>query len=517
METKKILHRKLSDDQKKKKKTTIMSPRSPLQDLNGATGSISSSSSSSRGGVASSSSSSSSSLSTEAPIGIHRLFNSSSSTSGNVRKPRRLPATTTTGDSPSCFRSNRSNKENLPKQVKLTNVKTNPLKNNSSIAASKQKISADLRRKPDLLKAVKTGNESGVGAVEHTSTPTGKVACLGSSGQSGNKVVKFVEEGSISEPNNTPPIQQSVSPEIQGGSSISFNAAATPACYGTGHLLSGVTDRRKCRARGILAVGRYDPGCSNSINTADLHEFSSSSLVLEPLEASMRWLCCDEEIGEQKKDVSGLPSPSSPSSNQTRVPSLSGDDQVVEHFSVKDSSPATAIREVVTTSQERRAKQYDFLHEGNNWSPFSFDSLGSENVIQTPESDSISNHCKGVSLICFDSLSPHGDYHYPEIQSLEVLVRENFSPSPSPTPSSEEGILLPLDYDSSFQFSCPILSGNSVEHSQQLPSTEESSSSQASILLKYGLTLTSGTTDTDDPDCCRCFSDDEDDNYVNRK
>ncbi|TXG46771.1 hypothetical protein EZV62_026065 [Acer yangbiense] len=47
------------------------------------------------------------------------------------------------------------------------------------------------------------------------------------------------------------------SPEIQtqcGDSTLAFKTT-TPACYAAGYIVSGVTDKRKCRSRGILTVG----------------------------------------------------------------------------------------------------------------------------------------------------------------------------------------------------------------------------------------------------------------------
>ncbi|GAB4825678.1 hypothetical protein Ancab_008551 [Ancistrocladus abbreviatus] len=48
----------------------------------------------------------------------------------------------------------------------------------------------------------------------------------------------------------TPPVEASVSPEMQCGSSTMVSK--TPACYGAGHVVFGVTDKRECQPRGVL-------------------------------------------------------------------------------------------------------------------------------------------------------------------------------------------------------------------------------------------------------------------------
>ncbi|KAI4997802.1 hypothetical protein ZWY2020_053144 [Hordeum vulgare] len=68
----------------------------------------------------------------------------------------------------------------------------------------------------------------------------------------------------------TPPIHASISPEVLAG------GAATPACFAAGHhVVPGVRDRRKCRARGILDIAG---------------EGTSGELDAEPSRASIHWL-----------------------------------------------------------------------------------------------------------------------------------------------------------------------------------------------------------------------------------
>ncbi|XVF40922.1 hypothetical protein PTKIN_Ptkin01aG0239700 [Pterospermum kingtungense] len=133
----------------------------------------------------------------------------------------------------------------------------------------------------------------------------------------------------------TPPIQASFSPEIQ--STTTTTTETTPACYGAGHLISGVTDKRKCRARGLLAValpGTADNNMSsndsNNIGPEDaataFGNKSSVSMFPLPAEASMHWLLspCREDNEDDKENSSplhglvehkALHSPSSPLSD----------------------------------------------------------------------------------------------------------------------------------------------------------------------------------------------------------
>ncbi|KAL3619870.1 hypothetical protein CASFOL_034782 [Castilleja foliolosa] len=92
----------------------------------------------------------------------------------------------------------------------------------------------------------------------------------------------------------TPPIEPSLSPEFQSHSHsripVSRKSASTLVCYGTGHLVSGVADNRKCRRRGSLNGGFEKVNLFGD----DKHD----SPIPLPAEASVRWLLspCDSEI-----------------------------------------------------------------------------------------------------------------------------------------------------------------------------------------------------------------------------
>ncbi|KAF2298693.1 hypothetical protein GH714_025238 [Hevea brasiliensis] len=96
---------------------------------------------------------------------------------------------------------------------------------------------------------------------------------------------------------NTPPVQASVYPKIECGSSIMSATAKTitltPVCYAAGHVVSGVTDKRKCEPRGILAVGEAEYlDCLNCDDEPEQENAprlvnNSSSMLPLPSKASM--------------------------------------------------------------------------------------------------------------------------------------------------------------------------------------------------------------------------------------
>ncbi|XP_020106943.1 uncharacterized protein LOC109723129 [Ananas comosus] len=84
----------------------------------------------------------------------------------------------------------------------------------------------------------------------------------------------------------TPPIQASISPEVPCASSV----APTPVCFAAGHVVAGVHDRRKCRPRGILAVGRDEPAESVELREKHFDESPLSSIPPPLAGASIHWL-----------------------------------------------------------------------------------------------------------------------------------------------------------------------------------------------------------------------------------
>ncbi|KAL3635091.1 hypothetical protein CASFOL_022145 [Castilleja foliolosa] len=286
--------------------------RSPLQRLNGArirkpnTSNLSSYSSSS-------SSSSSSSVSFEATkFSSSSLFSSNSSSAASSssskthlhRKPRNLDIENEVPKKPF---SHKPMKTQLPRLEKKQFGKANskptikigqrsklcpPQRNQVKIL---KKESGKLERKSKNCEENFSGElpinpfrvSSGVNldCVENC-TPEGKLASV----NEGSILKTDHSKNSDNAAVKTPPVEASVSPEIQFGSHSILKSAATPVCYGAGHLLSGVTDKRKCRRRGSLKGG------FERFNISD-DEMKDENVIPLPAEASVRWVLspCDEE------------------------------------------------------------------------------------------------------------------------------------------------------------------------------------------------------------------------------
>ncbi|KAK3232078.1 hypothetical protein Dsin_003959 [Dipteronia sinensis] len=295
----------------KKKKQHQLFSRSPLQALNTAT---------------SNNSSCRSSSSIEAPRGRIRFFLSHSSSNSNtnmktpfINRPRKEKALTET-----------------PKSA------PNPLKPTSINASKHKKLSVLSSSGSPVNKPPPGRTKLGVCSVSDVNfTPLSKIATGSGLDFAADKKVTIGDEdekmsNTSGNSNKTPPIQASVSPEIQtqcGGSALA-SKTTTPACYAAGYIVSGVTDKRKCRSRGILTVG------DNNLLDFDM--------VPLPAEASIHWLL---------------------------------------------SSPCNSENGLC-----RRRGEADSDIDGEI-SPFTVDPLGSGNVIQTPQSDSSTDRFVGLSWL----------------------------------------------------------------------------------------------------------------------
>ncbi|KAH7681182.1 hypothetical protein IHE45_05G043300 [Dioscorea alata] len=363
--------------------------------------------------------------------------------------------------------------------------------------------------------------------------------------------------------NATPPVLVSISPEIIGASVVT----PAPVCFAAGHVITGVTDRRKCRPRGILTIGedRVSDGSRVSsaappLAEASMHWLSSPSknegsscstvqLARCNGEASVNWLISpmdDEKISACKNgsliskapvlnmgigydqenwsfspigynnaaspDIGG--SMSIKSSVSERTP-LSGYDVWRTSTSESNISPFSMILrraeemstcKVFRPYQERVGNRYgSAMHN----SPFSDGSLGSGNVIATPSSCSSSG--KQAVKCPFETNS-----------FAEVLGNIRLPPQPVAVNNDVKG-QLPLP-EISFQFRCPATPSNSVDLSQFLkPSCSKSLPIEESCLVKKELSCTdlriswregliSRIFEADDMDCFHWLSDDEEDN-----
>ncbi|KAJ6734067.1 GPI-ANCHORED ADHESIN-LIKE PROTEIN [Salix purpurea] len=300
-----------------------------------------------------------------------------------------------------------------------------------------------------------------------------------------------------------------------------------------GHVVSGVTDKRKCRPRGILAggeakaLGSFDSDDGiEQVNDEGLVENSAVSMLPLPIDASMHWLLSppDENDKVQKENsrkrsccFKRLQEPAI--HNSPATPS-SGYDV----FS-PDLCNTIANRSISIVSTGRRGASLLSPKETENQhcsdaenSPFSMGSLGSGNIIQTPQSDSSCDRRAGVSWLQVD-----GSRKKCNFDSDLNSVAEQFQMT-SLSPMSHASVWDPTN--SSFRFDSLTMSSCSVDLSKfhkiladqnslfSNSTIENVSQSQMRISWREG--LASRIFEMDEFDCCRYLSDEEgDDNVCN--
>ncbi|CAM8913035.1 unnamed protein product [Rhodiola kirilowii] len=559
------------------------SPRSPLKDLNGG---VFKSSNSSR-----SSCSTSTTTSIEAPRGCLRFLisnssSSSSSSSNSSKTPLHLPQSNSTNPknpaiNKSLFKSckpmgrrkigvggTNSATEQVPKVTRLR------------LGQSGKKFSSGNAQTPkrEMVAAkghASFGNQCGSGSgrldqqqekkervhVRVCESESGKdfqftpIGCkMGSACDLECGFDKEVDcncDGSGNGRDNTPPVEATVSPEIQYGSTVM--SANTPICFGAGHVLSGVSDKRKCRPRGVLVVGDNCSGI-DGLNISDdaLDEIGyvdSDCNVVPPLpaEASMHWLLspCDEEVdpnGEGEVHASvHLQSPLSCSAGYgtssnismdkntdtiSGVPTLTGTctgssslvspsrrlmfQSLLESPSDNMHCCSSQSPPCATPSDEGLVSQFDDKIYSNltaQTSPCSFDTLGSENLVQTPESNSsIKRHAR---LSWFDADDGKHAVESNLVCTVDGQQRTSFS--------SEGHIFASEQVDSSFEFDYLLKPSSSIVFSQLQHNWNNSCwisdavvEPQSQLRISWGDGLSSRIFEMDDSDCCRCISDEED-------
>ncbi|XP_061371017.1 uncharacterized protein LOC133313636 [Gastrolobium bilobum] len=552
------------------------SPRSPLQDLNR----ISSSSNSSYA---------SSGVSTEAPRGCLR-FLSSSSFKTPVHRPKSLSKTPNSAPHALALKqpTSKSSKENLPKgnagvqtkrlaSDKPRTLRKNPpslnqwqsgkksgsrtgqkfkpcsaLKEHGKCSSRLPSASEELKQKEGVLGGIndnadehahRKGCDNDANLTPLSKKVTGSdldVTVLGDAEENPNTSIS-----------KTPPINDSVSPEIQCGSSLV--STKTPVCYGAGYVVSGVTDKRKCRPRGILIVeennSSFDKMTANSFDddekkTRDIDGNASPPLLPLPTEALVHWISSPRNKG--KKILSPKPenelnqsqglaesttlcSSTSPSSssktfwNVSESSDLSGAANGVRR-KVSCSISPSGLSEIpvpfdatlspfytsilfspssmpccrVGSSEKGKNDRYNVIDEN---SPFSLNSFGSGNVIQTPQSDSSSDLHVGLSLVHADNRKE--DNSNAELNSFnEVLPSENLLLNSS----------MPLEdsVNSSFQFDLSKLPKFLDDQDPWLSSPTIENASQSQMRISWREGLMSQLYEVDEFDCCRCLSDEED-------
>lgn len=559
------------------------SPRNPLQDLNRIS--------------SSSNSSDSSTVSAEAPRGCLRFFLSHSSSSSKTpsHRPKYLSKTPNLVPSAPPLKQPKA-KENLSKgnngdhTKKLTSEKAQKFKKNppclyqwqsgkksGSKIGQKSKPSSVLNSHSNFLPRLPSASEESerqeyrlkgindkAGECSQLKSCFSETTLTPLSKKATGSGLDVVDDGDIEENSNrslskTPPIQNSISPEIQCGSSLV--STTTPACYGAGYVLSGVTDKRKCKPRGILIVEENNA----SFNKMDVDSFDvdddekeilgldnnvNASLLPLPSEASMHWLCSphnngNKDITEKSENGSSQVQELAESTTLGSIssPSCSHRDSLDISDSIELSSAGYCIRRKVATSisagglpefqgfsdslfspflpiffspnatpsckagslEKGKDCQYNLIEEN---SPLSLNSLSSGNVIQTPQSDSSSEVRVGLSWV-------HGDYPKEDNSNLNL-------DSVNEVNLSARLFSMPFDdsANSSFRFDCPTVPSDSIDLSKLpkfldaqdpwLSSSTIETTSQSQVRISWREGLMSQLYEMDEFDCCKCLSDEED-------
>ncbi|XP_031272663.1 uncharacterized protein LOC116131162 [Pistacia vera] len=560
-------HRTNSKLEPKTKKN--LSSGNPLQDLNTTIVTPSNSKSSSN----------SNNSSFEAPRGCLRFFLSNSSSYSNAKTPLidrpikiKTLGKTTPKSAPNPSKPSKRSVLRKPFSQNGEKVRKNPPclyqwqsgRKPTSGNGSKSKISSVLDSSGSLVNKVSSGSE--IRVCDVNLTPLSKVATgSGLDFRENEKEIDVDDDEKLSIPsgneNKTPPIQASVSPEIQTqcGSSI-VATATTPACYAAGYVVSGVTDKRKCRPRGILTVGEdnvLDFGAAKDISGFDEDDDSNKENVLGvvdnsstvsmlplPAEASMHWLLspCNEEDEDHKENSEigscryQIHSPNSSlfddefnfsdlfnGSNSRSSVSVSAR----KRRSTSLYSPGEGIlwpspdNEAVLSTpnctssckgaglEEERKRCDDFDREN---SPSSMDISGSGNVVQTPESDSSSDRGVGLSRLKAEAGKQH------QFDSELDLITKSLQR----TSLSSKGYESIWDItSSSFQFDCLTTASNSVDLSHFQKILDDRSSwmststlgnvSQSQMRISWRDGLVSRIFEMDEFDSCRYLSDEEED------
>ncbi|XP_010508351.1 PREDICTED: uncharacterized protein LOC104784939 [Camelina sativa] len=538
--------KKLSNSQSQppeKKESNLKRERFPVNPLRGlstrSSGSSTSSSNASGSGLTSG----------EASNGCHRFllshsFSSSSSSSSSSlgvvpRRPFRSVAKTPKSapvvSQPLIRKKPRSTEEvklksNLtekPNLHKSQRCKTNPIsgKRPTCKVTMKQDKASVLKKQSSDSREVKQLRDSQttirVDDSIAQSTPVSKLGTgsdliyrsKGEATEDGGRL----SSNSSSYQDRTPPVQASVSPEIQCGSSMNLSASTqSQACYAAGHLLSGVSDKRKCKPKGLLTVGEngfFEVGKGKILNDSD--EFGEGyfgndgscdnvSIMPLPVDASVHWLLspCDEEKEHEKEiyedgfsqfpqivECVGHETPS-PLSDRSASPDYLCNISSGRSLSPMDICEETTRRISSSLSPNELFRFRRFFHlsscdgeasafdstptceldpsehlKGDKLSPLSVDSLGSENVIQTPESNSSFDNYFGVSCSQAENQKKHDVGS--ELESL-TMTFQSTDLSPRIKASSQDPSC------SSFNFESLATSSDSIDLSQfQRPLVEK--------------------------------------------
>ncbi|KAL7127989.1 hypothetical protein ABFS83_14G285700 [Erythranthe nasuta] len=417
----------------------------------------------------------------------------------------------------------RSNPPQTLTHSKNSENKANPIYKNaqrSKLSSLQNNRVTKLKKGSEQFRA-KTKNSQENGSIELLGvansislncTPVGKLG-------SGPGLRSVIEDSKDERANNnsaatvkTPPVEASLSPEIQNQSHskiLVLNSAATPVCYGAGHLISGVTDKRKCRRRGSLKGG------SEKVNLFEDEKDLTDDLLRDPsipllAEASVRWLlspCNEGSDCKNKADECRMACDiDSGASLDVIISSPSGLCGNASDFVCSESrySGSGSIGNLVDEGRNWN-KNKDGLLSAN--STRSTVSLSSRNIVETPNSDFIADVCNGKR----SRLEKHqtDDFVLSELDSIrETLDMVKLSPR------SEVSMWGPPSY-------------NGINrHQENMDSVSSWVSNDATLLDNLALSrikiswrddeLASGIveTNTDELDFCRCLSDEDEKTYL---
>ncbi|CAA3010681.1 Hypothetical predicted protein [Olea europaea subsp. europaea] len=399
-------------------------------------------------------------------------------------------------------------------------------------------------------------------------TPAGKLACgsgleflnlYGNKNKREDSTSRTIASN-CSTATKTPPVEASVSPEIQCGSHskvLVSTAFMTPICYGAGHLISGVTDKRMCRSRGILTVGRENSNLFEyKSNERKVTKESRASLIPIPAEAWLHWMSspCDEEPEgndrnlktrlERCRMISGNDymlldlgsSPSTLSGNVSdfvcnsdsysvysnvgdtastgktrnvllsprRTPELHGfsgpSSRKIDEFFIVDTPHCTPTGKAINSQED---KGYSYNQIGDS-AAGSVGSLSSGNVIQTPDSNSSSERH-------IDNYEHQGHHFESEFESVtEILQGVSLSPRSKMLMCDTPGLDMHCDLSSnSHSIDLNQLPKKNLDKTSSVFESMSENLSLSQMRISWRDGLVSQTYEMDEFDCCRCLSDEE--------
>ncbi|CAM0874958.1 unnamed protein product [Alopecurus aequalis] len=347
----------------------------------------------------------------------------------------------------------------------------------------------------------------------------------------------------------TPPVHASISPEVMPG------GAATPACFAAGHhVVPGVRDRRKCRARGILDIA--GEGMSEEVDSepsrASIHWLSSSQLGEAGTcstngrnEGSVVWLSSPRDEGAAclLDDEIFLPRCSSEDAFWRLSPDNTGllgspvlgglldfDTPVSELSERTPSSGFLPVQKTPSTGDSispfslivKRASHTSRLSSlcaQQRLGSYRYDSATEPTPISRESwaENASSGKCSGLARVS-SHLMTRMD---PVVEGLEMMT---LSPRPGDADYDENAALPATLPELSFQFAGAPTPMESIDLSsfKRSPCEVESKGKDTSFLkpvfpetrISWREGLVSRMFDMGDLDCCRWFSDDEEEPLI---